>query len=168
VSLAALIAAQRAQHGIPHAVSCRALGVSPAWFYKWRGGDRSLRRKRRDALAALAAFVFAKHEGTYGSPRITADLHERAGRKVSVNTVARLMAEQGLVARAKRRRRSTTRQDKAGPQGPRCAQSGLLAAAAAQPALVWGSDRDPHRRRQALSRRGAGPALAPLRGLRPR
>jgi hypothetical protein len=35
VSLAAGIASQREQHGIPHAVSCRALGVSQAWFYKW-------------------------------------------------------------------------------------------------------------------------------------
>jgi len=35
VSLAALIATQRREHGIPHAVACRALGVSQAWFYKW-------------------------------------------------------------------------------------------------------------------------------------
>src|ERR1700754_3260266 len=52
VSLAALIAAQGAEHGIPVAVSCRALGVSQAWFHKWRRGDRSPRRKRRTALAA--------------------------------------------------------------------------------------------------------------------
>ena len=30
--LAALIAAQRVEHGIPVALSCRALGVSQAWF----------------------------------------------------------------------------------------------------------------------------------------
>ena len=39
MSLAALIAAQRAEHSIPVAVSCRALGVSQAWFHKWRKGD---------------------------------------------------------------------------------------------------------------------------------
>jgi hypothetical protein len=39
MSLAALIAAQRAEHGIPHATACRALGVSPAWCYKWAHGD---------------------------------------------------------------------------------------------------------------------------------
>jgi hypothetical protein len=55
VSLAAFIAAQRAQHGIPHAVSCRALGVSPAWFYKWARGDVSLRRARRTAIDAAVA-----------------------------------------------------------------------------------------------------------------
>ena len=36
--MAALIAAHRAQHRIPQALSCRALGVSQSWFYKWRTG----------------------------------------------------------------------------------------------------------------------------------
>lgn len=57
----------------------------------------------------LVATLFRKHRGTYGSPRITDDLRE-LGWKVSVNTVATLMAEQQLVARPKRRRRCTTRQ----------------------------------------------------------
>lgn len=109
--MAAFIAAQRAQHQVPFAVACRALGVSPAWFYKWRGGDVSVRRARRRALAELVATLFRRHRGTYGSPRITADLRER-GWKVSQNTVAELMAEQHLVARRQRRRRSTTRQGK--------------------------------------------------------
>ena len=117
MSLAGLIVAQRAEHGIPHAVSCRALGVSQAWFYKWRHGDASLRRARRAALAGLIASLFAKHRGTYGSPRITADLRE-LGWRVSVNTVAQLMAEQHLVARKKRRRRATTRPDKSARKAP--------------------------------------------------
>jgi hypothetical protein len=55
VSPVAVIAAQRAEHGVPVAVSCQALGVSQAWFHKWRKGDRSPRRKRRTALAATIA-----------------------------------------------------------------------------------------------------------------
>jgi hypothetical protein len=35
VSVAAFITAQRAEHGVPYATSCRALEVSQAWFYKW-------------------------------------------------------------------------------------------------------------------------------------
>jgi putative transposase len=62
--------------GIPHEVSCRAPGVSQAWFYKWRRGDPSLRRKRRDALASVIAYLFTVDRGMYGSPRITADLRE--------------------------------------------------------------------------------------------
>jgi len=106
--VAALIVTQRAEHGIPYATSCRALGVSPAWFYKWRDGDVSLRRARRRALAELIRALFGKHRGTYGSPRLTADLRE-AGWRVSEKTVASIMAELGLVARPKRRRRQLTR-----------------------------------------------------------
>jgi len=87
------------------------LGVSQAWFYKWCHGDGSPRRARRRALAALIAALFARHRGSYGAPRITADL-EAMGWRVSQNTVAAIMAEQGLRARAKRRRRSTTRPGK--------------------------------------------------------
>ena len=105
--MAAFIAAQR-EHGVPHAVACRALGVSPAWFYKWRHGDPSPRHARRIALTAEVARLFAAHRGKYGSPRITAELRD-AGWRVSENTVARLMRKQGLVARPPKRRRSTTR-----------------------------------------------------------
>jgi len=106
--VAAFIAAQRAEHGVPVAVACRALSVSPAWFYKWRDGDVSLRRARHRALADMVATLFVRHRGRYGSPRIAAELRE-LGWRVSVNTVAGLMAEQGLVARPKRRRKHTTR-----------------------------------------------------------
>jgi putative transposase len=111
VSLAAAIAAQRNQHGIPHVVSCRALGVSQAWFYKWRSGALPPRAARRAALAAEVARLFRAHHGTYGSPRITADLRDE-GWAVSVNTVAAVMRELGLAARRRKRRRSLTRQGK--------------------------------------------------------
>ena len=111
MSLAAAIAAQRDQHGIPHAVSCRALGVSQAWFYKWRSGVLPPRAERRAALAAAVARLFAAHHGTYGSPRITADLRDE-GWAVSVNTVAAVMRELGLAARRSKRRRSLTRPGK--------------------------------------------------------
>jgi putative transposase len=68
-------------------------------------------------LASVIAYLFKVHHGSYGSPRITADLRAM-GWKVSTNTVAKLMAEQGLVARRKRRRRSTTRQDKSARKAP--------------------------------------------------
>jgi len=109
--VAALIAAQRDEHRIPHAVTCRALGVSRSWFYRWKDGTLSARAARRAALAAEVCRLFAAHRGTYGSPRIAADLRE-AGWKVSKNTVAAVMREQGLAARRKKKRRSTTRPGK--------------------------------------------------------
>jgi transposase InsO family protein len=109
--VAGFIAAQRAEFGVPYTVACRALGVSQAWFYKWCHGDGSPRRARRRVLAALIAALFAQHRSSYGAPRITAELRA-AGWRVSQNTVAAIMAEQGLRARPKRRRRSTTRPGK--------------------------------------------------------
>ena len=108
MTVARFVLAQRAQHRVPYATSCRALGVSPAWFYKWRHGDTSPRRARRAQLAVAIRQIFAAHRGTYGSPRITDDLRE-AGWRVSEKTVAKIMREQRLVARARRRRRTTTR-----------------------------------------------------------
>jgi putative transposase len=107
--VAGFIAAQRADHGVPHATSCRALSVSQAWFYKWQHGDPSPQHARREQLKTEIARLFAKHRGTYGSPRITADLRE-AGWRVSENTVAQLMRELELAARRRRRRKQTTRQ----------------------------------------------------------
>jgi len=117
VTVAGFIATQRAGFGVAHTVACRALGVSPAWFYKWRRGDVSPRRARRAALAALIVFLFRKHQGRYGSPRIWLDLRE-LGWRVSVNTVAALMAEQHLVARRTKRRRSLTKPDKSARKAP--------------------------------------------------
>ncbi len=109
--MAAFIAAQRDRHGIPHAVACRALGVSQAWFYKWAGGELPPRAARRERLKAEVARLFRLHEGRCGSPRITADLKD-AGWRVSENTVAKLMHEQQFAARPKKRRRATTRSGK--------------------------------------------------------
>jgi transposase InsO family protein len=109
--VAALIAAQRAQNRIPHAVACRALGVSRSWFYKWKGGAPGPQEQRRDRLKSEVARLFALHGGKYGSPRITADLRD-AGWRVSENTVAGLMRELGLAARRKKKRRATTRPGK--------------------------------------------------------
>ena len=105
--MAALIAARRAD-GVPVAVSCRALGMSRAWFYKHKNGRLPLRAQRRGQLKAEVARLFALHDGKYGSPRIAADLRE-AGWPVSENTVAALMREQGLAARRRKKRKSTTR-----------------------------------------------------------
>jgi putative transposase len=110
--VAAFIASQREQHGVPQAVSCRALGVSQAWFYKWEGGELPPRAARRQRLKAEVARLFAAREGKDGAPRITAALRD-AGWRVSENTVAGLMREQGLAARPGRKgRKHTTRQGK--------------------------------------------------------
>jgi len=117
VSVAGFISSQRAEHGVPHAAACRALGVAPSWCYTWAGQPRSPRRQRRAELTAAICTAFDASGGTYGSPRITAELHAQ-GWQVSKNTVAAVMAEQQLVARPKRRRRCLTRADKTARRAP--------------------------------------------------
>jgi putative transposase len=109
--VAAFIAAQRDDHGIPCATACRALGVSLSWFYKWKAGALPPRAARRERLRAEIIRLFRAHEGKYGAPRIPAGLREE-GWRVSENTVAALMREQGLAARRRKRRGSTTRPGK--------------------------------------------------------
>jgi putative transposase len=109
--VAGFIASQRDAHGIPQAVSCRALGVSQSWFYKWKDRVLPPRAARRERLKAEIARLFAAREGKDGSPRITAALRD-AGWRVSENTVAALMREQGLAARRGKRRKVTTRPGK--------------------------------------------------------
>jgi putative transposase len=123
--VAALIAAQRDDHRVPHAVACRRWECPRSWFYKHKADPLPARAARRAALAAEVWRLSAAHRGTYGSPRITADLRE-AGWRVSQNTVAAPMREQGLAARRKRKRRATTRPGK-GLAGPGSGQAGLPA-----------------------------------------
>ncbi|MEU2616395.1 IS3 family transposase [Micromonospora sp. NPDC007271] len=111
MSVAAFIASQRTEHDVPHAVACRALGVSEPWFYQWRDRPPTPRQDRRVRLADAVRKVFDDSGGTYGSPRVGDELREQ-GWQVFDNTVAALMAELGLVARAKRRRRGLTRPGK--------------------------------------------------------
>jgi transposase InsO family protein len=98
---------------VPHAVSCRALGVSESWFYKWRNRRLTVRQQRRARLDAEVRRSYVESDGDYGSPRVVEDLREW-GWKVSTKTVAASMARQGLVGRPTRRRfRCLTRPDKA-------------------------------------------------------
>ena len=117
MSVASFVAAQRTDHDVPHVISCRALGLSPSWFYKWRDRPPTPRDQRRDRLDAAVKASFDASDATYGSPRVLADLREW-GWRVSKKTVEASMARQGLVARPKRRFRCLTRPDKAAPPAP--------------------------------------------------
>ena len=116
MSVALFIVSQRTDHGVPHALSCRALEVSESWFYKWRDRPPTPRQQRRVELDTAVKASFDESggtPGTYGSPRVWEDLIE-AGWRVSKKTVAASMVRQGLAGRCpKRKRRSLTRPDKA-------------------------------------------------------
>jgi putative transposase len=119
VSLAAFVATQRTDHGVPHAVTCRALELTQSWFYKWRERPPTARQLRRADIDAKVKASFEASGGTYGSPRVCEDLRDD-GEAVTTKTVAASMARQGLVARPtrQRRRRSLTRPDGAATPFP--------------------------------------------------
>ena len=117
MSLVEHIAAQRTDFGVPHALSCRALGVAPSTFYEQRSRPPSAAQRRRERLDAAVKECFEASGGTYGSPRVHARLR-RDGHTVSKKTVEASMARQGLQGRRRRRRRSLTRPDKAAVPAP--------------------------------------------------
>jgi transposase InsO family protein len=135
VIVAEFIASQRTGFGVPHAIACRALGVSQSWLYKWLHHQPTARQRRRQELDEQIHRLFTASGGTYGSPRITDDLRE-TGWRVSVNTVAARMAELGLAGRPATRRRSLTRPGKR-PVARDLVRRGFTAVA---PNVVWCGD----------------------------
>ena len=124
MSVSAHIAAQRTDHAVPHAVSCRALGVAPSTFYKWHNRPPTPAQRRRADLDVEVRACFDASGGTYGSPRVRAALR-RSGLKVSKKTVEASMARQGLQGRAPKRRKGLTPARQAGRAGSGPAAAGL-------------------------------------------
>ncbi|MFE4053697.1 IS3 family transposase [Streptomyces sp. YIM B13518] len=87
-----VISSCKAEQKIPYRVGCRALGVSESWFYKWRDREPTAREVRRQHLAEEIEEILQRSGGTYGSPKVFIELVRR-GRRVSVNTVTKVMAE---------------------------------------------------------------------------
>jgi len=106
------ITTQRAEYEIPVRTSCAALEVSESWYYKHRDGNTITEtEKRRERLTDAIWASFEASGYTYGSPRVVLDLWD-AGWKVSVNTVAEIMAEYGWIGRERPKRRNLTKAGK--------------------------------------------------------
>jgi len=91
----------------PIGFMCRQLGVSRSGFYAFRDRAPSARALDEAKLIEEVKAVHTESRGTYGGPRVHAALKGR-GRATSRKRVARVMREQGLVARCKKRFRRTT------------------------------------------------------------
>lgn len=88
--------------------ACSALAVSVSGYRAWKRGGTPDRKRLKDAqLLALIRSIHAEFRGAYGSPRMTRELRSR-GAAVSEERVARVMRENGIRARHKRRFRATT------------------------------------------------------------
>lgn len=98
---------------------CTILGIARSSFYYWRAtaADRAARQMADARLAARIRAVHRDSDGTYGVPRITAELRE-TGERVNHKRIARVMRGAGLAGVRLRRRHRTTVADPAAAKAP--------------------------------------------------
>jgi transposase InsO family protein len=94
----------------PIALMCRLLGVSRSGFYAAHRRDGSQRARADQRLQQEICTIYQHSRGTYGSPRVYAELREQ-GVRCSRKRVERLMRSAGLHAKRRRRSRRTTNSD---------------------------------------------------------
>ena len=99
------VAAERAS--FPVRLLCRVVGAAASGFYAWLRRGPARREGADRGLGARVEAVFAASRGTYGSPRVHAELRAQ-GVRVGRNRVARLMREGGPGVIARRRAPRTT------------------------------------------------------------
>ncbi|WP_443067507.1 IS3 family transposase [Streptomyces sp. NBC_01426] len=111
------VADHQRRHGVKRL--CQILGISRSSFYYWRStaGDRAARRDADARLAARIRVVHLDSDGTYGVPRITAELRDE-GERVNHKRVARVMRSIDLAGVRLRRRHRTTTPDPAAAKAP--------------------------------------------------
>ena len=92
------------------ATMARVLGVSPSGYYAWRRRPPSARARADSELTARVQEIHANSRGTYGAPRIHAELAE-AGVAAGRKRVARVMRAAGIAGVSRRRGPRTTRRE---------------------------------------------------------
>jgi transposase InsO family protein len=111
------VADHQARYGVKRL--CRILKLARSSYYYWRSTEAA--RAARDAadvvLVERIKVVHAAHDGTYGAPRITAELQDN-GVAVNRKRVARVMRRFGVQGLRLRRRVRTTVADPAAAKAP--------------------------------------------------
>jgi putative transposase len=120
----------------PIATMCRLLEVSTSGYYAWRQRPTSQRKQEDGVLCERIKSIHRKSHGTYGSPRIHAEL-KAAGVRVGRKRVARLMRQAGLEGVSRRRRWSLTRRDPDAQAAPDLVQRDFTAKRADE---LWVAD----------------------------
>jgi putative transposase len=115
---------------------CTVLDVSPSGYFAWRSRPASCRQREDLVLLAHIRASFALSRGTYGSPRMTRELQDE-GFRVGRRRTARLMRENGLNARQKRRFKRTTDSHHTFPIAPNLIDQDF---SAERPNQKWAAD----------------------------
>lgn len=115
---------------------CGLLGVSPSGYYAWSRRGASQRQQANQQLIAALAGLHQQLRGRYGSPRLYRELRGQ-GHACSENRVARLMRQQGIMAKRTIRFRTLTKAGTRGWAAPHLLNRQFAVAAANQ---VWAAD----------------------------
>ena len=99
------------------AMVCRVLGISRSGFYAWHRRAASLRRCQDEALARRIKAIHHRSHGTYGAPRIHAELAAE-GVRVGRKRVARIMRENRIRGVCRRKWTTTTVRDRTASLAP--------------------------------------------------
>jgi putative transposase len=89
------------------ALMCRVLGIASSGYYAWLQRSPSKKSTQDAVLLTHVRAAFQRSRRRYGSPRVHADLRA-AGHRVARKRIARLMRQDGLQARPRRRFVRTT------------------------------------------------------------
>lgn len=134
------VAREKAHHPVTRL--CRVLEISRGGYYAWARRGPSLRARQDAALIARLRHLHQESRGTYGAPRMHAELTLGEGCRCSRKRVARLMRTAGLVGVHRRRFRGITRRDPRRPLFPDLVQRHFRSTA---PDRVWVADLTQHR-----------------------
>ena len=116
---------------------CRMLDVSESGYRAWKRGGKPGKKRLTDAqMLALIRAIHTELKGAYGSPRMVKELRSR-GFSASKTRVERLMRENGIKARHKRRYKVTTDSKHSLPVAPNLLERDFTPEA---PNRVWTSD----------------------------
>lgn len=99
-------------------ILCRILGVSTSGYYSWRSRGPSNRDIANDELTRIIIKIHEASRGTYGVPRVHAELVMGQGIRCSRNRVARLMSRAGLQGVHRRRLHGITHRDRSKEPSP--------------------------------------------------
>jgi putative transposase len=131
-----------AAEGLAVAVCCRVLRVSSSGFYEWRDRAPSARAVADMALTERIREIHVMSRGTYGSPRVHAELRLGQSFRCGCKRVERLMRQANLAGIHRRRKRGLTRRDPAAQPSDDLVNRQFTAE---HPNQLWISDITQHR-----------------------
>ena len=115
---------------------CRVLRVSRSGYYEWLRRPESSHHREDRRLSQVITAIHRKSRATYGSRRIKAELTEQ-GEQVSRNRISRLLKEQGLEVKSRRKFKVTTNSKHKHPVAPNLLERKFMVD---RPNVVWLSD----------------------------